>query len=186
MGINSVTNEAARWDDLQGASMQMKAPASNYPEPRMWNHGIAGGVEFPVEGFAVGEYKFGIYQTSHAMELMSVLENHFHYTLPTAPVAGDTIKFQVDVIYANVNGQWAVLPSSPFTIEIEVDALTEEHHLINDLGEFDPVNSDVSTLYKVKFQRVASTQEYSSEVYVDFNDAHYKKDGNGSRQEYSK
>ncbi len=56
-----------------------------------------------------------------------------------------------------------------------------------ELAEIPASNDTVSTIYKCKLTRIdAQATEYGSEVYVDFNDCHFIKDGLGSANEGSK
>jgi hypothetical protein len=174
------------WDDIQGQISSAKLPPANTPTWRNWDHGISGGVTFPVLGFAVGDYMYLTFQSYHAMELETILDQHIHYSTPTDGTA-DKFKFQMDVVAAPVNGTWAVPTGSPFTHEVTMaDDYSTEHQLA-EICEVPGVNTSVSTIYKVKVQRIAaSADEYSGEIYISMSDGHYQKDGLGSAQEYSK
>jgi len=78
-----------------------RVPASSAPQWTTYNFGIRGGVAFAVLGFGVNEYLDFYVQTSHSMELNSILDNHIHWTVPSNS-AGAKFKFQLDVIAAGV------------------------------------------------------------------------------------
>jgi hypothetical protein len=174
------------YDDLLGNVEQGRPNAVSPPTIRMWNHGIGGGVTFPTSGFAVGNDVFLIFQSKHQMKLSSILKDHIHFSTPTNDV-GKKFKFQIDVIAAVYNGQFAVPAGSPFTAEYTLLAADLGYHRILDLGSIPAVNTTVSTLYKIKLSRInASADEYGGEVYVEFNDCHFLIDDIGSINETSK
>ena len=177
---------APSWDDMQVFISSIKLPASSAPTWRDWDHGIVGGVTFPVLGFGVGEYYPFAIQTSHSMILNSILDNHIHFSTPTDGT-GDKFKFQLDVIAAGIEGAWAVPSGSPFTAEHSITADYSTKHKLFELGDIPAVNTTVSSIYKMRMTRIAaSADEYSGEVYIHFNDSHFQKDGLGSDQETSK
>jgi hypothetical protein len=174
------------YDDLQVSISNVRVPPANSPTERFYNHGIGGGVTFPVLGFALNQYFYFDLQTTHSAKLLSILENHFHFMTPTDG-SGSKFKFQLDVIAAPANGNWSVPSGSPFTIEHDISADYSNLHKISDIADIPAVNSTVSTLYKCKLTRIAaSANEYAGEVYMQFNDSHIQKDTLGSLQEYSK
>ena len=104
------------YDDMQVEISLAKVPASSAPTWTTYNFGIGGGVAFAVLGFTVGDYLDFYIQTSHSMELNSVLDNHIHWTVPTA-VKANRFKFQLDVIAAGVNVAFAAPAGSPYSAE---------------------------------------------------------------------
>ena len=121
------------------------------------------------------------------MKLNTILDHHIHFTLPDTTDIGDRFKFQLDVIAAGINAQWAVPTGSPFTSERQVAANDDTYHRFEDVAQIPASNTTVSTLYKCKLSRIAATaDEYAGDVYVTFTDCHYEKDTVGSRQETSK
>jgi hypothetical protein len=185
--VNIVDRSRLFWDDLQVGINNLKFPGANYPDDTTYAFGIGGGVAFPVLGFAVGEYIFFDVQTSHSMKLSTILDNHIHFILPNTTTIGNKFKFQLDVIGAGVNAQFAVPSGSPYSGEHTVAANDNTHHRILDIGDIAAINTSVSTIYKCKLTRVAaSADEYGSDVYLLFTDCHYQKDQIGSRTEYTK
>jgi hypothetical protein len=176
------------YDDLQIAINNVKLPPSSSPDNTiLYDYGVGGGVTYPVLGFDIGEYIYFDIQTSHAMKLNSILDVHFHYTLPNTTTIGDNIKFQLDVISASIGGQWAVPTGSPFTKEFSVVANDDTYHRLVDIADIPAINTTVSTVYKCKLSRIsASANDYGSDIYITFIDCHYQKDTLGSRQEYAK
>jgi hypothetical protein len=174
------------YEDLQVNISNVRVPVANAPTERLYDHGIGGGVTFPVLGFAVNDYFYFDLQSSHTMKLSTILENHFHYTTPTDGT-GDKFKFQLDVIAAAVDGTWAVPTGSPFTTEVSMSADLSGAHKKAEIADIPAVNTTLSTIYKCKFTRIAATaDEYAGEVYIHYTDSHYQKNTMGSRQEYSK
>lgn len=70
------------YEDIQVFISTARVPASNAPTWTTYAFGIRGGIAFSVLGFTVGDYLDFYIQTSHTMELSSVLDNHIHFTLP--------------------------------------------------------------------------------------------------------
>lgn len=178
--------EDVYYDDIQTSISSVRIPPASAPTWRDYDFGIVGGVDFPVLGFAVGDYIYFDIQTPHAMQISSVLDEHFHFTIPTDGT-GDNFQFQLDVIAAPVNGQWAVPTGSPFTSEITMSGDDSTYHRLFETAEIPAVNTSVSTLYKCQLTRIAaSANEYAGEVYVNFIDGHYRRDRDGSETEYTK
>ena len=174
------------YEDLQVSISNVRIPTANAPTERLYNHGIVGGVTFPVLGFALNEYFYFDLQTSHSMKLSTILDNHFHYMTPTDGT-GDRFKFQLDVIVAPINGTWSAPTGTPFTTEVTMSADLSNSHKIQDIADIPASNTTVSTIYKCKFTRIAASQdEYAGEVYIEFTDSHYQKNTMGSRQESAK
>jgi hypothetical protein len=182
-----VFNGAATvWEDLQVSISNIRIPTSNAPTERLYAFGIGGGVTFPTLGFDVGDYLYFDVQTSHSMKLNTVLDNHIHFSLPNTTDIGDRFQYQLDVIVASINVAWAVPSGSPFTSEHTIVA-NDTYHRLLDVADIPASNSTVSTLYKCKLTRIAATtDEYGSEVYMNFTDGHYEKDTAGSRTELAK
>jgi hypothetical protein len=175
------------YEDLQVGISNIKLPASNEPADRLYACGVAGGVTFPFLGFAIGEYIYFDVQTSHSMKLNTILDNHIHFVLPNTTDIGDKFKFQLDVIAAGVDGQWAAPAGSPFSGEHTVAANDNTYHRLLSIADIPAVNTTLSTIYKCKLTRIAaSSSDYAGEVYLTFTDCHYQKDTMGSRQENSK
>lgn len=182
----TVVLEVPVYDDIQVSISNIKVPTVNYPTERLYDGGT-GGVTFPFLGFAVDNYIYFDVQTSHAMKLSTILENHIHYTLPNTTTIGDKFKFQLDVMAASINVAWAVPTGSPFSAEFAVAANDNTYHRVGSVANIPASNTTVSTIYKCKLTRIAaSSNEYASEVYVTFEDSHYQKDTMGSRQQTAK
>ncbi len=174
------------YDDLQGGISNVRVPTSNYPTERLYDGGT-GGVTFPFLGFALNNYLYFDVQTSHSMQLNTILQNHIHFTLPNVTDIGDKFQFQLDVMVAGINGEWEVPTGSPFTGEHTIVAGDNTYHRVLEIAEIPASNPTLSTIYKCKFTRIAaSSDEYGSEVYITYIDCHYMKDSIGSRLETSK
>jgi len=175
------------YEDLQVNLATAKLPATIAPTWREYNYGIAEGVTFWVLGFAVDDTLDFTVQTQHSMELNTVLSDHIHVILPNTTNIGDKWQFQLDVIAAGRDTVYAVPAGSPFTAEYTIVANDNTTHRLFDLADIPANNDTVSTIYKCKLTRIdAKTDEYGSEVYVDFNDCHFIKDAVGSVNEGSK
>lgn len=186
-GDGTITVSLAEvYEDIQVNISNVRVPASNAPTERLYAHGIAGGVTFPSYGFAVNNYIYFTIQSTHAMKLLSVLGEHIHFCTPTDGT-GNKFKFQLDVITAAKDADYAVPAGSPFSAEHSIIADYTKKHKLFDIASVPAVNSTLSTLYKCKMTRIAaSSNEYAGEVYVDFFDGHYIVDSNGSVSETSK
>jgi len=175
------------YEDLQVGISNIRVPGVNAPTERLYNHGIGGGVTFPVLGFGVNDYLYFDVQTHHAMKLNTIIDNHIHFILPNTTNIGDKWQFQLDVVAAAINVAFAVPAGSPFAAEHTIVANDNTHHRLLQLADIPAANSTVSTLYSCKMTRIAaSVNEYGSEVYLKFNDCHYQKDMMGSRTELAK
>lgn len=189
MSKSITIDDASRiyWDDMQVSLNNLKLPGADYPEDTTYAFGIGGGVAFPVLGFAVGEYIYFDVQTSHSIKLNTILENHIHFILPNTTNVGDKFKFQLDVIAAGINAQFAVPTGSPYSGEHTVAANDNTYHRLLDIANIAAANSTVSSVYKCKLTRIAATSnEYGSDVYLIFTDCHYQKDSVGSLTENAK
>lgn len=188
-GTLKFNGDATTWEDLQVSISNIRVPASSAPTERLYNHGIGGGVTFPVLGFAVNDYLYFDVQTSHSMKLNTVIDNHIHFTLPNTTNIGDLFQFQLDVIAAGIDGQWAAPSGTPFTSEHTIVANDDTYHRLLGIGDIPASNTTVSSVYKCKLTRIAASvpaNEYGSEVYLQFTDCHYEKDTTGSRTELAK
>ncbi len=175
-----------RWDDIQVSISTARTPAANAPTWRTYNYGIGGGIAYPALGFDTNDYVDYFIQTSHSQQLNTILEKHLHYTLPSDS-AGDRFQFQLDVIAAGIGEDFAVVAGSPFAAEHLLTGVESGRHNYFDIVDIPGVNTTVSTNYIVRLTRIAATvNDYAPEVYVIFDDCHYLKDDNGSRQEHTK
>jgi hypothetical protein len=175
------------YEDLQVSISNIRVPSVNDPTERLYAFGIGGGVTFPVLGFAVNDYLYFDVQTHHAMKLNTALDNHLHFTLPNTTDIGDKFQFQLDVIAAGIDTQWAAPTGTPFTSEHTIVANDNTYHRLMEMADIPANNDTVSTIYKCKLTRIAATgDEYASEVYISFMDCHYQKNTMGSRQEGTK
>jgi hypothetical protein len=176
---------ATVFDDLQ-VGLNNLAKGATAPTDRTYDHGT-GGIAYPVLGFAKNEYIWFDVQTSHSMKLSTVLNVHLHFVLPNTITIGHKIVWQLDVMYAAVDGTWTVPVGSPYTATHTVAANDDTTGRILDIADIPAVNTTVSTLYKCRLTRIDGTAtEYASECYLEFIDCHYEKDTAGSRTEYSK
>ena len=181
-------NGAGRaYDDIQVNLSSAKVPPSSAPTWRTYNYGVGGGVSFYVLGFDVNDTIDFTVQTNHSMELNTVLDNHIHFILPNTTSIGDKFQFQIDVVAAGIDTVYAVPAGSPYTAEYTVQANDNTTHRLLEIADIAASNDTVSTIYKCKLTRIAATSnEYGSEVYVDYSDCHYIKDSMGSVNEDSK
>jgi hypothetical protein len=184
--VGSDGSGAIVYDDMQVNLVTAKTPAANAPTWRTHDFGIGAGIAFNVLGFAVGDYIDFYIQTSHSMKLNSLLDMHVHGTIPTDD-SGKKIKWQVDVIAAGIGDAFAVTSGSPYTAEMTLDGTQAGKHNIFPITDVPAANTTVSSAYLYRLTRIAATSDdYASEVYLLFADAHYQKDTIGSLEEYSK
>jgi len=174
------------YDDLQ-VSINNLAKGVTAPTDRFYDHGIGGGIGYPVLGFAKNDYVWFDVQTQHSMKLNTVLDNHIHFILPNTTTIGRKFVFQLDVIAAGIHGVWAVPAGSPFTATHIVAADDDISHGFLGIGDIPASNTTVSSVYKCRLTRIdGEAVEYGSEVYLEFSDCHYQKNTMGSRQENAK
>jgi len=160
-----------RYEDLQVSISNIK-PGSTAPTERQYDCGT-GGLTFPFLGFAVNDFIYFDVQTNHAAKLNEALDNHIHFVLPNTTNIGDRFQFQLDVMAAGINTQWAVPAGSPYTAERQVAANDDTYHRLMEIADIAASNDTVSTVYKCKLTRIAATvNEYGSEVYLTFTDCH--------------
>jgi len=176
-----------RYEDLQVDVGRVRFPGVSDPTWTTYNHGVGGGVAFDVLGFSVGDRVDFDVQTFHAMKLNTILDCHIHFILPNTTDIGDKFQFQIDVIAAGINGQFAVPTGSPFSSEHTIVANDNTHHRILDIADIPASNTTVSSLYTFRLTRIAaSSDEYGSRVYVKYIDCHCQIDDRGSQDETSK
>lgn len=183
--VGAKGSAATVWDDMQSGASRLIRPGGSDPTWRTWDFGL-GGPAFSVLGFALNDYVDLWIQTSHSHLLLSPLKFHIHYTIPSDSAA-DKIAFEISVIAAPVNGDFAVPAGSPFTGEVTLVGDESAKHNILGIGDIPGVNSGVSTAYGVQLKRVAaSSDDYAAECYMIFSDGHYQRDQTGSALEYQK
>jgi hypothetical protein len=187
ISVDNVQADVAGYDDLQGNVGSSRRLAANPPAERAYDYGIASGVDFLTDGFAVGEGTQITQQTTHSAKLLSEIDEHIHYTTPTDPT-GTRMRWQLDIIMACVGQPYSLVAGSPFTAEHIFTDDESGIHGIFDIADIPPLNAGVSCVYKAILTRIAATQdEYGGEIYVDFIDGHIKIDqSRGSRQEVVK
>jgi len=180
------TNEI-RYDDAQASIGRVSFPGVSDPTFRLYDHGIGSGVTFDVLGFSVNDTISFDIETFHSMKLDTILNIHMHFILPNTTNIGDKFQFQLDVIVAGINGEYAVPAGSPFTAEHTIVANDDSFHRIFDLANIPSSNTTISTIYTCRLTRItASESEYGSEVYLKFIDGHYQIDDRGSQLATSK
>lgn len=185
-GTLEFKGDATVYDDLQVGLSSAKRPSAGAPTWRTFAYGIGGGVTFFTLGFAIGEYIEFKIQTTHSTKILSMIDSHIHWTIPSDSI-GDKMKFQLDIIYANRFEDYGVIAGSPFSAESTFDGTESGKHNKLDIAEMPTVNTDISTIYICRLTRIAaSSDDYANEVYVDFNDSHVQKDTVGSRTEMAK
>jgi len=185
-GTLKMHGKSTVYDDIQVALSGAKVPAANAPTWRTHDFGVGGGVAYSVLGFDIGDYLDFYVQTSHAMKLNSILDNHVHGTIPIDS-ANDKIQWQLDVVGAPIGGTWAVVTGSPFTKEFTLAGSEADKHNMLDIADIPAINTTISTIYLCRLTRIAaSADDYEEEVYLIFNDCHYQADTLGSRTEGSK
>lgn len=183
--IGGIGASAVTWDDIQAGASRLIRPGGSDPTWRTWDFGL-GGPAFSVLGFSLNDYVDFWVQTSHSQKLLSPLDFHIHYTIPSDSAA-DKIKFQIDVIAAGITSYFAVPSGSPFSGEVTLDGTESAKHNYLEIGHIPGVNSTVSSAYGIQMKRVAaSSDDYAGEVYLLFADSHYQRDTSGSFSEDSK
>jgi hypothetical protein len=106
------------YDDLQ-VGINNIAKGASAPTDRTYNHGIAGGIAYPVLGFSKNNYIWFDVQTSHTMKLSTPLECHIHFILLTRRQSG-----------IKLYGSWMLLPlrlweHSQFRLALRIQQRTQ-------------------------------------------------------------
>lgn len=174
--------------DLQLNVMDVFIPVANAPTWREHDYGVSGGVTFPALGFAQDDYVHYVVQTQHGVKILSDMQVHCHFTLPSAAPDTRYIAFQVDVIAADVSGSYAPVSGSPFTSEVVVEPSAYGRHNVMRLATLSKINEKISTIAMIKLTRVAASSgtDYSGEVYLNFIDTHVQMDTVGSKSPFQK
>jgi hypothetical protein len=163
-----------------------RVPTSSAPSWTTYDFGIGGGIAFAVLGFSIDEYLDLYVQTTHAVKLNTIIENHIHWTIPSDDT-GKNIKFKIDVVAAGIGVDFAVPAGSPYSKEYTLTGVEAARHNYLEIGDIAAFNSTVSSVAVVRLTRVAaSTDDYGADVYVLFNDSHVIQDTLGSITETSK
>lgn len=174
------------WEDLQINLSSARLPAASAPTWRVHDFGVAGGLDYSVLGFGIGDYIDIYAQTTHSMKINSLLDLHLHGTLPSDD-AGKKVAWEFTVIGAGIGSDWVAKTGSPFTAEMTLDGTQAGKHNLFEVANIEAGNSTVSSVFIGRLKRIAaSSDDYPNEVYLVYADCHYQKNTMGSRTESSK
>ena len=175
-------SDKTSYDDIQGAIISGRKTGfgtvvSDYN---------VGGANFTLSTMSIDDFVEVTFQTPHAMKLNTVLDLHLHFTLHHTGDEGSYVQFQVDIVAAGVGGSMLEVYSGA-TGAIPIAPTPFVHQLL-DLAQVPASNTTVSSIYKIRIERIASNaDEYTGAFVVEFIDGHVQIDQPaGSREEYSK
>jgi hypothetical protein len=176
------------WTDLRVPLNTAKPGATKVPGFAQWRDngsGSTGVFAYHFDPTSVEEVFFDA-QLPHSYKQGSELRPHLHYVLPTAPGAGDTLKFGLEYTWSNVNG---LAPTTSFLYATETFAGDEDANT-QYIASFTPAISEstmkVSAMISCRLFRDAGNDTYASDAAVLEFDFHYQVDSLGSGSEYQK
>lgn len=152
------------------------------PDSIYYNPCVSGGITMSVGSFSVGNYVRASFQTPHSMKLNTQITINLHYILPDETNIGKNHTWGLDVMTAGINGEYTIVPGSPFRASKQIAANDSHTHCILSLATFSTENLTVNTKIEARLQRIASAGfECESGVCVISVDSIYQADTLGSR-----
>lgn len=170
------------YDDLQVDISLGKIPTANAPT---WTDLTLDGYTSKKLAFDTDDYLELSIQTTHAVKLSTLIENHIHWTIATDD-DGNEIQFQITGVGAGISGSFSsigTIKSGDYTLSGNAG----KHNLL-DIGEIPAMNTTVSSVFLVTLKRIAPDDgtDSTQDVYVLFHDCHVINNTIGSMQETSK
>lgn len=175
------------WEDLRVPLTSAKVGATKAPGFEQWRDDGDSSTGVYAYHFDASseEQVFFDAQMPHAWLQGSEIRPHLHYVLPSAPTAGQTLKFGLEYTWSNVNGlaPTTELLTATETFTGDEDALTQY------IASFTPKISEptmlVSAMISCRLFRDV-TDSYAADAVVLEIDFHYQVDALGSAAEYVK
>ena len=176
------------WTDLRVPLSSIKVGPVNDPGFAKWNDNGAGSTGifgFHFDDAAIEQVHFDA-QLPHSYVVGSEIQPHLHFVLPTAPTAGQTVRFGLEYAYCNVNEQF------PDTTIIYAERTFNGTETIKTqyIAGFDPdildPNMQISAMFSCRLFRDAPNDTYPHDVIVLEFDFHYQMDGLGSEHTFVK
>ena len=176
------------WTDLRVPLTAVKVGPAGIPGFAQWRDNGAGSTgvfAYHFDKSTVEQVYFDA-QLPHSYKEGSELQPHLHYVLPSAPAAGETLRFGLEYTYSNVNG---VFPET--TIIYATETFTgDETANTQYIAGFDPDISDagmkISAMLSCRLFRDAGNDTYDADAIVLEVDFHYQVDALGSTQVFVK
>lgn len=126
-------------------------------------------------------------QLPHAWEQGGVFELHIHNAAWTNPVAGDTVVWQLNYNWQNINGTY----TTPTTVIVKqpVAGTVQWKHNLTELVRFNSSGKTLSSILVCSLYRLANSNAsdtYTGGMTVLYIDGHYEVDSMGSDGEVTK
>lgn len=135
--------------------------------------------------YAVNDLGHFAIQMPHDCTSGSDLRLHCHFTFPSQPTSGRTVRWEVYYAIGAVNGAFSA-ESGPHHGEYTIQAADNKYHRVQALITITAPTTALSTAIIGRIRRVASTGvESDVDPILLFVDAHYQRGPFGSENEYS-
>ena len=176
------------WDDLRVPLSSTKPGATKIPGFAQWRDNGAGSTGVFAHHFdpSTEEQLFFDAQLPHTYKQGSEIRPHLHYVLPSAPTAGQTLKFGLEYTWSNVNGLFPTTEIIYATETFTGDEVANTQYIAG----FDPDISEstmkISAMISCRLFRDAADDTYAADAIVLEVDFHYQVDALGSGAEYVK
>jgi len=181
--VKDLWYEDTFWDDALASGLSLKGGATA-PTLRTFKGTIQ---QIAFQDATQNDEAFGQVQFSHRMKLSTDIDPHLHLALEDAPAAGDTVVFEIEYSWADLNEAYPNTTTQ--TILIPVSAWAALTHKYVDLTDLTGDGGDnVSSILTFRITRMQSSvhDTYDDWVFLLAIDFHYEVDSPGSRGETSK
>lgn len=184
--VKDLWYEDTYWLDASTSAMAL-APGGAAPSLRTFVGAIK---QYGYAPSGTNDSQYGQAQINHDYKLGTDLHSHFHWSLETAPAAGDTIVFSLEYSWADLDEAFPATTTD--TIKVGLDGLAAKYHYISEIGTLTGAGGDnVSSSVVFYITRLAShpsdtydgVNDYVFVLDVDF---HKEINSPGSRGEYGK
>lgn len=177
--------EETVWDDFVVPANAVRLAGANPADPVAYKDGIV--LSFDD---TTSEYCYFVIQLPHRYKEGTDLDFHLHWTIKTSGAGGGAENVKWDVTYSASSPttpaeSWPA--SSNGTTTVDVQDVTADDHLIDDIVTMDGTNYKISEVIICSLKRdTGVANNYGDEAYLVSMDVHYQVDTMGSRQELVK
>lgn len=182
--VGSAGSLATIYEDLQISFATAKIPGGS---SATWENITLDGFATQIMALDTNDYAEIFVQTTHAVKLQTLIDNHIHWTI-NADDVGKKIAFTITGVGAGIGSAFTsvgTITSPDYTL-VANDA---KKHKFLEIGDIPATfNSTVSTCFILRLTRVAPSAgvDTGEKIYIIFNDCHVQWDTLGSLQETSK
>lgn len=168
-----------RWDDSMSPAMAFRTGGTSP---------ILTAITTNISGLAYALNDLGHFaiQMPHDMAPGSDLDLHVHFTFPSQPTAGRTIRWEVFYSYGTIDGAFGAESAAQYG-EYTIQAADNKYHRVKEVCTIaGSATVPQSSCIIARIRRVASTgTESDVDPIILFVDAHYQKGQYGTAGEYS-